>query len=172
MGRHQTGACHKGGAHLLAGHEVKIAVAVARLHVGQAVPLLRWRLQRLGQNGVAMHLQANLTSASAEEGTGCAQEVSQVQVLQRLVLLRTQVVGAEVELELAGAIVEVHEAGLAHDALGGQASCRGHFFFAVGAGRIAVELLKARGGFLRGVGALEAGRIRIDAGAAQALQFG
>ena len=43
-------AAAKRRAHLLVGDQVEVALAVARLDVGQAMPLLRQRAQRLGEH--------------------------------------------------------------------------------------------------------------------------
>ena len=88
--------------------------------MGEAVPLLGQRAQRLGEQLEGVHPDRDLACAGAEETALHPDPVADV---QQLVAgeLRPQVVGAEVELDAAAPVQQVAEARLAvpaqaHDA--------------------------------------------------------
>ena len=109
----------QGGAHLedlarlFVGGEVEIALAVARLDVGQAVPLLRHRAQRLGEEGQVVDHQGQLAGAGADQRTGGADDVAEVEVVEHQGGLLGQPVLAHEELDLVAAVVQVGEDQLA-----------------------------------------------------------
>src|SRR4029453_16949087 len=93
-------------------HEVDVAAPVARLHVGESVPLRGQRAQRLGEKFELLHRHRELAGARAHELPGDADEVADVEVAKDGEALPERV-RARVELDGAGAAAEVGEAGLA-----------------------------------------------------------
>ena len=74
-------------ARLLVGHQVQLAVAEARLDVGQPVVLLRRRAQRLRQHGDVVERDRQLAGARADDravGPDEVAEVERAQALERL----------------------------------------------------------------------------------------
>ena len=68
---------------LVVDDEVEVAAAVARLHVGEAVELLRQRTQRLGEQAEVVNLERELAAAGADHGALGAEDVAHVQRQQR-----------------------------------------------------------------------------------------
>jgi hypothetical protein len=99
-------------AHLRVHHEVDVAPAVPCLHVLEAVPLLRQRPERLGEELEAADGDGQLAGPRPEELPGHADEVSDVEVREERVAI-AETVGAGVELYLPGLVSEMREAGLA-----------------------------------------------------------
>ena len=113
-------------ARLLVGDQVELAVAEARLHVGQPVVLLGRRAQRLGEQLPVVELQRQLAAAGAEDGALGAEQVAEVEVEQRAQRLLAEHVHARVQLHAPGAVVEVEEGRLALAAAGVQAPGDAH----------------------------------------------
>ncbi len=157
--------------HLLVGHEIQIALAIAGLHVRQAVPLLGRGQEGLGEKRLLSHVDGELAGARAEEAACDAQEVAQVQVAQAVVGLLAQGIPSQVGLELAGAVTKVKEGRATHVAHGRNATRHPHLGRRFGgAGFLpGLESLQRRGG---GVSAPVARRVGVDAALAQAGQLG
>jgi hypothetical protein len=108
-------AADEGGPHLehLArlgvGGEIEIALAVAGLDVGQAVPLLGQRAERLGKESEVVDGERQLPQPGADERTGGAQEVAQVQVVEDELGVFGELVRADEELQLLAPVVEIGE---------------------------------------------------------------
>ena len=66
-------------AGVLACDQVELALAVARLHVGQAVVLVGGWPQRLGEDLEAFHAQRHLAVAAADGGAVDADQVAEVE---------------------------------------------------------------------------------------------
>ena len=154
--RHHGAAGHEGGPHLRAHHEVHVALAVTRLHVGEAVPLLRRRQQRLGEEVQLGGLHRQLALARAHHVAGDAQVVAAVHQVEHPVGRFPHVVLPHVDLQLGAAVGQRGEGGLAvrplqHDPAG---DARGrlervqrlHRLVAVGGGDLGqpVRALEAR----------------------------
>src|SRR2546428_625138 len=73
----------EGLAHLGIDHQVDVALAVARLDVLQAVPLLGQRAQRLGEELEVLDRHRQLALARPEQLAGDADEVTDIEVRER-----------------------------------------------------------------------------------------
>ena len=106
-------------------HQVDVALAVALLHVGQAMPLVGQRAQRLGQQAQALDLDRQLAGAGAHQGALGADDVAHVPALERLVAV-AQRLGLQEQLDAAADVLDLRERGLAHQALGEHAPGQDH----------------------------------------------
>ena len=109
--------------HLGVDHQVQVALAVAGLHVGEAVELFRQGQERLGEEDKFGHRQGEFPGSGAKQRAGKPHDVAQVQALKQGEGLRAQHLFLDVGLDAAGAVLEVAEAGLAefpeeHEAAG------------------------------------------------------
>ena len=95
------------------GDEVEVALAVARLDVGQAVELLRQRAQRLGEQDDVVDEQRQLAHAGPHQGAGSAHQVAEVEVGEQRLRRFGELVAAHEELQPGLAVGEVDEPGLA-----------------------------------------------------------
>ena len=93
--------------------EVEVALAVARLHVLEAVPLLGQRAERLGEQAELRRLERELAGAGAERAPGHADHVAQVEQAVDLEALVAQAVAARVDLEPPRPVLHLQEARLA-----------------------------------------------------------
>jgi len=98
----------------LVGQQVEMALAVARLDVGEAVILFRHRQQRLGEHGDLMRIDRQLAALGAAHRAGHADDVAEVDHRQqRTGFLRRRVLVGE-DLDLARGVMDVDEhAGIA-----------------------------------------------------------
>ena len=119
----RAGAEH--AAALLVHDEIDVALAVARLGVGKAVPLVRQRPQRLHQQSHRLRAHRQLAGLGAEQHAGRADDVADVPALEGLVG-GAQRLGLQEQLDLPGAVGDLGEAGLAHDALEHHAPADAH----------------------------------------------
>ncbi len=103
--------------HLGVRDQVQVALAVARLHVGQAVPLLRGGPERLGERQELGGSEGQLPGLAPEERALHPHEVAQVGELEALELV-TQRVLLDVDLKLAAPVAELEECRLAEAAQG------------------------------------------------------
>jgi len=92
--------------------EVDVALAIPGLDVLEAVPLLRKRTQRFGEERERLHGQRELTRPRAEHAAGDADEIADVQIAERCEVV-AQLVGAGVQLDAARAVHEMRECRLA-----------------------------------------------------------
>ena len=89
---------------VLARDQVELAVAIARLDVGETVVLVGRRAQRLGEDLEALHAQRHLAVAAAHRRAVDADQVAEVERRQQLEALVAEDVHARVQLDLAGAV--------------------------------------------------------------------
>ena len=75
-GAHHAGAAAEGFAGLGRHDQVEVALAVARLHIGQTMPLIRQGLEALGQHRPGRHLHRQLTPVGAAQGAAHADQVA------------------------------------------------------------------------------------------------
>ena len=101
---------------LLVYDQVHVALPVALLDVGQPVPLVRQRTQRLDQQSQPFDAHRQLSGPGLEQHALGAQHVADVPALESLVDLAERIALQE-ELDLAAAILELREARLAHHPL-------------------------------------------------------
>ena len=83
MARDDAGALDEDLARVVVDDEVEVALAVARLDVGQAVELLGQRPQRLDEELPGGWCAAKLAAPGAHHGALGADEVAEVDVLER-----------------------------------------------------------------------------------------
>jgi hypothetical protein len=127
----------------LRGHDqVDVTLAVTLLDVGQAVPLVRQRAQRLGQQADRFGLDRQLAGLGTGQAAFDGDDVAHVPALEGGVGI-AQHRALQEQLDAAGLVLDLREAGLAHDALGHQAA--GHLHLAA----VAFQRL---GGPLFGIG--------------------
>ena len=106
-------------AALLVGDQVELAAAEAGLGVLEAVELVGRRAQALGQQAPVVDRQRELAAAAGRHRRALgADDVAEVEVDQQRVGLLAEQVLAGVQLDLAAAVAEVEEAGLAVAAAG------------------------------------------------------
>ena len=161
---HELGANLKVAAALVAHDEVDVALAVLELDVGHAVELLGQRPEALGQQSDLLRVDAYLAGLGLENIALHADDVADVVAAEVLELLLADGVGADIELELAAVVLDVAEYGLAHAALGHDAS--GHGDVPVLVLLVAVPYLACPGA------ALEAGYFkRVASRGAQLLEL-
>ena len=109
-------------AALLVGDQVELAAAEAGLGVLEAVELVGRRPQALGQQAPVVDRQRELAAAAGRHRRPLdADDVAEVEVDQQLEGLLAEQVLAGVQLDLAAAVAEVEEAGLAVAAAGDDA---------------------------------------------------
>ena len=75
---HQPGPTAEGFAGVRRHDQIQITLAVALLHIGQPVPLVRQGLQRLAQHAPVAHLHRQLASIGPAQGSGHPQPVTGV----------------------------------------------------------------------------------------------
>jgi hypothetical protein len=110
--RHDAGAAAEHFAHLEVHEQVGVALPVARLGIGQAVPLLGQRADGLGQHFDLLRAHGDLAGARAEQRARHADPVSHLEQLVSAERVAHHV-AAEVDLDAAAAVQDVAEAGLA-----------------------------------------------------------
>ena len=122
----RLGALDEDFAAFEVGEEVHVALAVAQLHVGQAVELLRQREHGLGEEGEALDVDGQLAGPGAEEVAGDADVVAQVEQLVEREALLADGVEADVDLQPLAVLLQRGKAGLALGADGHDAAGDGH----------------------------------------------
>ena len=125
-GGDRPGALDKGLPHLGIDDQVHIALAVAGVHILQAVELFRQGQKALAQQDILPHVDGNFPPAGAEHKALDADDVADVQLLEPLISLGTQLVDLGVDLDLALLVLDVAEGRLAHVPLGHDAAGDGH----------------------------------------------
>ena len=129
--------------------QIDIALAVARLLVGQAVELLGQRQQGLGQQRDFLCAHRHFAALRTEDFTLDADDISDVVFLEAVILGLVHLVLAGVKLDAAGLVLQIAKADLAHAALGHEP--------ARDRDGLALHLVKMIFDLLRGRGADEAG---------------
>ena len=102
--------------------EVEVALAVAHLDVLQAVPLLRQRVEALGQEGERVAEHGQLAGAGLEHRPRERGRVAEVEQAEALVGLRPDGSPPDIGLEPAPAVGDMEEGRLAHLADGQDAA--------------------------------------------------
>ena len=100
--------------------QIEIALAVAGLHIFQAVPLFRHGEQRLREELELLDMHAQLAGARAEQIAFDADDVADIEQLEELEIALADRVLLDVDLQPLAVLLQVREAGLAHAA---HASC-------------------------------------------------
>ncbi len=101
--------------------QVDIPLAIALFHIRQSVPLVRQRTQRLGQQAQGLGLDRQFPGAGPGQTALDADDVADVPALEGVVSL-AQRIGLQEQLDAAGLVLDLHEAGLAHHPLGHEAT--------------------------------------------------
>ena len=87
------------------------------------MPLLRQRTERLGQQGQLADTDGNLALLRAEYLALDADDIADIHLLVRLVLLIAQYIAADYQLDASVAVHHIRERHLAHDALAHHTTC-------------------------------------------------
>ncbi len=103
-------------AALLVDDEVHVTLPVTRVDVGHAMPLVRQRPQRLDQHAQFFDAHRELAGLGLEQHAGGREDVADVILLEGLVGVAERIALQE-DLDLPGAILQLGETRLAHDAL-------------------------------------------------------
>src|SRR5512133_2948490 len=148
--------------------EVDVALAVALLDVGEAVPLLGQRPERLGEDGEGGGLHRQLARLGPRRGPLGGDDVAHVEELVDLEGLVADLVLLHPDLDLAGAVADLEEGRLAEGAVGEDAAGDRP---ATGVRRDLLGLLLAVPvvEILRDVGRAQAVAVRVHAEGAQRL---
>src|SRR5262249_50376889 len=110
---HYLAALDENLAHVLVHDQVDVALAVAQLHVAQAMPLL-WQPQKIfGQEGKLFDMNGQLTRTRAEEISANANVVSQIEQLIESKSFFADEIELHVDLQPLTALLQMREAGLA-----------------------------------------------------------
>ena len=157
---------HRSG--LLVDDEVDVALAVALLHIDQAMPLLREGSQTLGEKAELLHLDAEFAALGGDHLTGGAHPVAAVEVGEGGEAV-AEGGGLDEELDVTG-VVSQHPEGETAD-LAGVDQATGDGDGGAG-GRRGGEVAVAGVEFDGGVGALEADGVGLLAGGAHRLDLG
>ena len=112
----------EGLANVVVGDQVDIAPAIAGLFVGKTVELLGQRTNGLGKQGRALRGNGKLAALGAHDHAGHAQDVAQVEGLERIPGSLVHVVDAAEQLNLGSRIAHDDEHDLALTALGDHAA--------------------------------------------------
>ncbi len=158
----------EGVAHLGVDDQIQVALAVAGLHVGEAVELLGQGPQRLGDHLQAGGLHAQLAGLGLEQAALDADDVAHVPFLEQPVGLLAEQVATGVHLDAVLRVLQVEEGGLAEAAHGhhpaGDAEAAARFVVRLGGER------SAEGQDLAdGLGGLEGVAEQADAGLGQGI---
>ena len=117
-------ALDKGVFDLRVDDQIHIPLAVAQVHVLQAVEFFRQRQQAFAQQLDLVRLDADLPHFGAEDLALHADNVADVKFLESGVGLVAHVIPADIQLNIAGGIPQVGKAGLAHHPLAHQAAAQ------------------------------------------------
>ena len=145
-------------AHGGIGDQIQIALAIANLHVLQAVPLFGHGEQGLGQEFDLFDVDAELAGAGAEQVAFDADDVADIEHFEKLEIALADGVFLDVKLQALTVLLEMREAGLSHVADRHHAAGNPH--------------LDARGQLIGGPGAVLAQNVRNAVGGIEALAVG
>ena len=154
---------------LLVGQQVHLALAVPGLRLVQAVPLVRQRPQRLGQDLQARDVDGQLPPAAGDHFAGGTHPVAQVDQRLDRGRVRRKVVSLEHQLNGSAGVFDRDEPELA------VAPYRGHpprHRRHLARPRVRLQVGVRRMQFGQRGGAIEPGGIRIDAQAPQLIALG
>lgn len=103
-------------AHFGVHDEVHVALAIARLHVREAVELLGKRLERLGQEPDECGVEGELAGLGPERGAADADDVADIEGFERIERIVAHRILAYVDLHPALPVLDLDERGLAEGA--------------------------------------------------------
>ena len=116
----------EGLADILIHDEIHISLAITDIGILQSVELLRKRLQRLGKKNKFLRMDRNLSGLCAEREALDADDVTDVQALERRIGVISQVIAGDINLDSAVAILKIGKGCLSHYALEQHAACDGN----------------------------------------------
>ena len=133
-GAHRHGPAPEGFAGVGRHDQIQVALAVALLHIRQAVPLIGQGLEALAEHGPALDLHRKLTAIGAAQAALHADQVTGIhqrsEVSESLGVLRHgRLEGGLLNKQLnrTGFISQGEEGELAHHAASHHPACHGHF---------------------------------------------
>ena len=154
---------------LLVDDEIGVALAVAGVDVGQALPLVGQWAQRLGQQLEAVHLDGELSLPGHHDRALDAHPVAQIEGVEAVVGVLAQHSPGDEELQLSGPIAKGGEGQLSLPADEHEAAGHGDPLVGLGPGR---ELGVAVADLTQRVGAIEAVRVGVGAVLPERLELG
>ena len=169
-GAHHQGAAAEGFAGVGRHDQIEVALAVALLHIGQAMPLIGQGLEALGEHGPALHLHRQLAAVGAAQGAFHTDQIAGIHQAGEVgkgfgILRNLRFQGGlfNKELDGAGLIGQGEEGQFAHHPAGHHPAGHGHGHIAllavreIGMGRL--ELAMAMAGLkAQAIGPLADGR--------------
>ena len=159
-GSHQLGANLENAPHFEVGDQVGISLSVAQLDILQPVVLVGRGIERLGQHGHRAAAHGDLARLRAEERARRLDPVAQIEPVQELGEgLFAHFVFAQIELDGAVTVPELHEDRLAHVPDRGDAATDGHHMLGRALTFVRFEEIDCLGGRVR---SLRAGGIGFD----------
>src|SRR5258705_508880 len=117
-----TTAQEKDVLDLIIRYEVEVALAIANLRVGEAMPFFGGWAQGLGENDEALEFNADLAGFGGKHRAADTDEIAEVEVLEDVVLLITEGLLLGIDLNTAGLVLDVDELAFAHVAMGSNAA--------------------------------------------------
>ena len=108
---------------LLVDDQIDVTLAVLQLLVGQAVELLRQGAQRFREQPQVPHPHRDLVGPGLEQHAVDPDDVADIVVLERFVLLLAGIAVGKVKLDLSAHVLDGRETRLAHDALQHDPAC-------------------------------------------------
>ena len=183
-GTHRQGAAAEGFAGVGRDDQIQVALAIALLHIRQAMPLVGQRLQALAEHLPAGHLHRQLAAVGAAQRALHTDQIAGIhqggdvgEVARRGRIRRCRIKGGfvQVQLDRAALIGQGEEGELAHHPAGHHAAGHRHRHVALLAlGQIGVSLLQLSGAVAgleaQAIGALTQGSqglALLEAGLAQ-----
>ena len=118
----------KNGARLFVRDQIEITLAITRFDILQPMPLFRQRPQRFREHFELLDLQCRLAGFGQETFAFHADEIAQIEQLEKIDNLRANFFGVDVNLNPAGRVAKIDKVALAHVAVRGNAAGRAQGF--------------------------------------------
>ena len=94
--------------------QVKVALPVPLFHIGQTVPFFRQGAQTLGKHGVGVGFEGDLAGFGSEKNTADRDNITNIQFFEALVFFFPQIFPLNIQLDLAGIVLQVSKGRFAH----------------------------------------------------------
>ncbi len=97
--------------------QVEITLPITRLHILQAMPLLRQRPQRFAEHAQGGDLQRRFAGLGDETSAFHPDEIAEIKQREDFHQLRADFLGLDVNLDAPARVAHIHEMALAHVAM-------------------------------------------------------